>query len=124
MKNEAIARNGNAINKVYKSLCDKGFVDKSENSYQDFKNILAGGKVTKKIGWKKHSEQLAYFISELYPYCRNHKQDIWNITMKCFLDEDNNKVTKSSLKVLNKFKKGKAFLAVKKQIEPIISHFK
>jgi hypothetical protein len=82
------------------SLINKGFISKNTD-LKDFRKAFSGEAIDKPIVWTGNMSELSYFIKQIHhnlKYVVNVKQEIWSITINCFIQENGEQYNRIKLR--------------------------
>jgi hypothetical protein len=82
------------------SLINKGFISKNTD-LKDFRKAFSGEAIDKPIVWTANMSELSYFIKQMHhnlKYVENVKQEIWTITINCFIQENGEQYNREKLR--------------------------
>lgn len=82
------------------SLINKGFISKNTD-LKDFRKAFSGEAIDKPIVWMGNMSELSYFIKQIHhnlKYVENVKQEIWSITINCFIQENGEQYNRIKLR--------------------------
>lgn len=68
---------------------------------KDFRKVFSGEKIEKPIIWTGNISELSYFAKQLHnvlKYVENVKQEIWSITINCFIQENGSQYDRKRLR--------------------------
>ncbi|WP_396601653.1 hypothetical protein [Algibacter sp. R77976] len=72
-----------------------------DTSLSIFKKVFSGNKIEKPIVWTGNISELSYFIKQLHnnlKYVENVKQEIWAVTINCFIQENGEQYDRKKLR--------------------------
>jgi hypothetical protein len=82
------------------SLINKGFIAK-DTDLKDFRKAFSGEAIDKPIVWTGNISELSYFIKQMHhnlKHLENVKQEIWSITINCFIQENGEQYNRIKLR--------------------------
>ena len=82
------------------SLIRKKLIAK-ETDLKDFRKVFSGEAISKPIVWTGKISELTYFIKQLHnnlKYVENVKQEIWAVTINCFIQEKGEHYNRTKLR--------------------------
>ena len=97
--NNYIGNNSKLVD-LRSSLIEKKLISKN-TSLKDFKNVFKCEEIEKPIIWTGNISELTYFIKQLHnnlKYVSNVKQEIWVVTINCFIQENNKQYNREKLR--------------------------
>jgi len=98
-------KNSHTLNAVLKQLEDNDFIRKG-TLFTDFKRIFKDSNIpeNKRIIWTGTNKDLQWFMNYLAKVSKKieyHKDDIWVVASKCFVDKDGKEFATNSLRQAN-----------------------